>query len=197
MGLLALWLLRPALEASGMPLRARPWRTLGIGLIVLVIALNLFLVAFLLAAVIFAIGLGLNAIGLWPISIAFWMLSYSMIAIALTILVLFIAYGTKILVTYHFMAWLLSKTSWPRTTWMAVLALLMGTLLYTLLRSVPYVGWVIGLLVVAAGMGSAWLAYRQQPSIAAPQVATVQPKPASQLPKSAPVSRAPRKSTGK
>ena len=142
---------------------ARPWRTLGIGLIVLVVALNLFLVALLLVALIFGIGLGLNAIGLWPISIALWVLSYSAVAVALTWLVLFIAYGTKILVSYHLLAWLIGKTTWPRTTWMAVLTLFVGTLIFCLLRSLPYVGWIIGLLVIAAGMGSAWLAYRAAP----------------------------------
>jgi hypothetical protein len=161
LGLLAFWLRRSTLEASGMPLRARPWRTLGIGLIVLVVSLNLFPVALLLAALIFGLGLALNAIGLWPVSIALWVLSYSAIAVALTILVLFIAYGTKILVSYHVLAWLVNKTSWPRTTWMAILMLFVGTLIYTLLRSAPYVGWIIGLLVIAAGMGSAWLAYRE------------------------------------
>ena len=176
LGLLVLWLQRSALENSGTPLRARPWRTLGIGLIVLVVALNLFLVALLLAALIFGIGLGLNAIGLWPISIALWVLSYSAIAVALTFLVLFIAYGTKILVAYHLLAWLVSKTTWPRTAWMAVLTLFVGTLIYTLLRSVPYVGWVIGLLVIAAGMGSAWLAHREQPQTAAPQIQTALPR---------------------
>lgn len=194
LGLLALWLVRPYLEASGAPLRARPWRTLGIGLIVLVVSLNLFLVAFLLAALIFGLGLGLNAIGLWPISIALWMISYSIIAVALTLLVLFIAYGTRIIVAYHFVSWLFSKTTWPRTTWMAVLALFAGTLLYTLLRAVPYVGWIIGLLVVAAGMGSAWLAYRQQPAPAAPQV-EAPAKPVAQPAK--PALTAPRKSTSK
>jgi hypothetical protein len=125
--------------------------------------LNLFLVALLLAALIFGVGLALNAIGLWPVSIALWVLSYSAIAVALTFLVLFIAYGTKILVSYHLLAWLVSRTAWPRSTWMAVATMFVGTLIYTLLRSVPYVGWIIGLLVIAAGMGSAWLAYREPP----------------------------------
>ena len=108
-----------------------------------------------------------------------WVLSYAAIAVALTFLVLFIAYGTKILVSYHVLAWLVSKTTWPRTSWMAVLTLFVGTLIYTLLRSVPYVGWVIGLLVIAAGMGSAWLAYRQPPRTATPHVIAEPRKPAA------------------
>jgi hypothetical protein len=178
-GLLWLWLRRNTLETAGAPLRARPWRTLAIGLLVLVISLNLFLVALLLMAVIFAIGLGLNAIGLWPISIALWVLAYAHLFVGLTLLVLFIAYGTKILVSYHLVSWLMSKTAWPRTTWMAVLALFVGTLIYTLLRSVPYVGWVIGLLVIAAGMGSAWLAYRETPRGAHVQGVAGFPRPAA------------------
>ena len=69
LGLLGFWLLRKPLEASGVPLRLRPWRTLGIGLIVLVVSLNLFVVGLLLMALVFGIGLGLNALGLWQISL--------------------------------------------------------------------------------------------------------------------------------
>jgi hypothetical protein len=186
LGLLVLWLARPSLECSGAPLHARLWRTLGIGLLVLVISLNLFLVALLLMALIFAIGLGLNAIGLWPISIALWVLAYSAIAVALALLVLFIIYGTKILVSYHLLSWLAGKLQLRRTTWLAVLALFLGTLIYTLLRSVPYVGWVIGLLVVALGMGSAWLAIREKPAPEAPAPVVVMEPP-----------KAPRRPAGK
>lgn len=163
LGLLVMWRARSWLEESGAPLRARPGRTLGLGLLVLAISLNLFLVALMLVAVVFAIGLGLNAIDLWPLSIALWVIVYAHIAVALTLLVLFVLYGTKILVSYHFVAWLIGRTTWPRTTWMAVLILLIGTLFYSLLRSVPYVGWVVGLLVIALGMGSAWRAFRDAP----------------------------------
>jgi cytoskeletal protein CcmA (bactofilin family) len=159
-GLLILWLVRKPLENSGVPLRSRPWQTLGIGLLVLVITLNLFLVALLLVALIFALGLGLNALGLWQVSLALWVLAYSSLAIALTLLWLFIMYGTKILVSYHLVAWLMDRFTLQKTLWLDILALFLGTLLYALLRSVPYVGWGIGLLVIAAGMGSAWIAYR-------------------------------------
>jgi cytoskeletal protein CcmA (bactofilin family) len=160
LGLLGLWLLRKPLESSGGPLRSRPWRTLGIGLLVLVITLNLFLVALLVVAMIFALGLGLNAIGLWQVSLALWILAYSSMAIALTLLWLFIVYGTKILVSYHLASWLVDRFILQKALWLNILALFLGALLYALLRSIPYVGWAIGLLIIAAGMGSAWLALR-------------------------------------
>ena len=175
LGLLILRLARKPLEDSGAPLRSRPWRTLGIGLLVLVITLNLFLVALLLIALIFALGLGLNALGLWQVSFALWALAYSCLAIALTLLWLFIMYGTKILVSYHFVSWFMDRFALQKTLWLDTLALFVGTLLYALLRSVPYVGWGIGLLVIAAGMGSAWITYRNpsqppQPLPVAPPV---------------------------
>jgi hypothetical protein len=173
LGLLILQLVRKPLENIGAPLQVRPWRTLGIGLLVLVITLNLFLVALLLLALIFALGLGLNALGLWQVSLALWILAYSSLAIALTLLWLFIVYGTKIFVSYHVVSWLMGRFILQKALWLDILSLFLGTLLYALLRSVPYVGWGIGLLVIAAGMGSAWIAYRNsgqppQPLLVAP-----------------------------
>jgi hypothetical protein len=166
LGLLGFWLLRKPLEASGTPLRARPWHTLGIGLLVLVVSLNLFLVGLLLMALIFAIGLGLNAIGLWQISLALWVVAFAALAVALTLLWLFIAYGSTILVSYHVISWLLQRFVRASSIWLDLLALLLGTLIFSLLRLIPYVGWAIALLVIAAGMGAAWLAWREAASAA-------------------------------
>lgn len=159
-GLLMLWLTPRPLAAAGAPLRTGPWRTLGLGLIVLVVSLNLFLVGLLLAALVFALGLGLNALGLWQISLALWALAYAALTAALTGLALFIAYGVKALVSFHLAAWLFERFAPPKAFWMDVLALSLGTVVFALLRSIPYVGWAIGLLVTAAGMGAAWLAWR-------------------------------------
>jgi hypothetical protein len=168
LGLLALWLAPRTLQASGTPLRARPWRTLAVGFLVLIVSLNVFVLGLLLIALLFAVGLGLNAIGLWPISLALWFLSYSAIAVALTLLWLMIVFGTKVLVSYHLLSWLTARLGTARTLWLDLGALFVGTLLYTLLRAIPYVGWVFGVIVIAWGMGSAWLAYREsrQPATA-------------------------------
>ena len=114
----------------------------------------------LLIALIFALGLGLNAIGLWQVSVALWILAYSSLAIALTLLWLFIVCGTKVIVSYHFVNWVFGKFGLQKTVWLDVLIMLAATLLYSLLRTIPYVGWGIGLLVIAAGMGAAWKAWR-------------------------------------
>jgi hypothetical protein len=160
-GLLALWLAHKPLTRSGEPLRAHPWKTLGTGLLVLVITFALFAVALLLAVLIFAIGLGLNFLGLWQVSIALWAAAYACLALALVALWFFIVYGTKIIAIYFFATWVFGKLFNRQAFWMDILALLAGTVVYALLRSVPYVGWVFDVLVTAAGAGAAWLAFRE------------------------------------
>jgi hypothetical protein len=159
--LLALWQARKPLDRSGEPLHTHPWRTLGTGLLVLVIAFALVGVALLLAVIIFAIGLGLNFLGLWQLSLALWASAYACLALALAALWFFIVYGTKIIVLYFIATWTFGKLFHRKAVWLDILALLAGTVVYALLRAVPYVGWVFDVLVIAAGAGSGWLAYRE------------------------------------
>ena len=161
-GLIMIWLMRKPLDLSGTALRARPWQSLGVGLLVLVVSLNLFLVVFLVGVLIFALGLGLNALGFWQISVVLWILTYACLFIATTLWWLFIVCGTKIVVGFHFVSWVFEKFKLQRNTWLDIMAVLVGSLLFVLLRSIPYVGWGIGLLVIAAGMGASWAAYRKQ-----------------------------------
>ena len=179
-GLLAYWLARKPLQRSGEPLAARPWRTFGIGLVVLVVAFNLFIVALLLFVVIFAIGLGLNLLGLWQAALALWAVAYAALTVAVLGLAYFIAYGTKLIVAYLAVSWLFGKLTQRKAVWLDLLALLAGTVLYALLRSIPYAGWIIDVLVTAAGMGAAWcawqdsrLAQRQPQGMAAVEVKPV------------------------
>lgn len=171
--LLAYWLGRGLLRRSGEPLLARPWRTLGIGLVVLVVALNLFAVGLLLIVLVFAVGLGLNLLGLWPVTLLLWTLAYALLAIALLGLALFIAYGTKIVVLAAAAFWLFGLMTRRRAAWLDLLALLAGTVVYALLRTVPYAGWIVDILVTAAGIGAAWEALRgpagSQPAPARPK----------------------------
>lgn len=160
-GLLCLWLAPKPLVRSGEPLSARPWQTLGIGLLVLVVAFNLFIVGLLLFILVFALGLGLNFLGLWQVTLALWVLAFSALLIALVGLGLFISIGSKLIVIHLVASWVFSLFVHRKAFWVNLLALLAGTVIYALLRSVPYAGWIIDLLVTSAGMGAAWLALRR------------------------------------
>jgi hypothetical protein len=159
--LLAYWLTRKPLGRSGEQIGAAFWRALGTGLIVLVIAFALFGVAVLVAVLIFAIGLGLNFLGLWQISIALWVAAYACLMLAVMALWFFISYGTKIIAVYFASTALFALLFKRKALWLDLLALLAGTVIYSLLRSIPYVGWVFGVLAMALGAGAAWMAYRK------------------------------------
>ncbi len=159
-------------------MRTRPGRALAFGLLALVIAVGLFGVGLLLFVLVFAIGLGLNFLGLWQLTIALWIIAVALLALFLTALWLFIVYGTKLIVIYVLSAWAFDKLFHKKVFWMDVLALLAGTLVYTLLVAIPYVGWVIGVLVTAAGMGAAWLAWRESRRPAIVEAPALSPAPA-------------------
>ena len=159
--LLALWLARKPLDRCGEPPRARPWRTIGAGLLALVLSFVLIGVLLLVSVLVFAIGLGLNALGLWQLSVALWAAAYACLALALVALWFFISFGTKIIVIYVAATWVFGKFFHRKAFWLDLLALLAGTLVYILLLAVPFIGWVFGLLVTAAGAGAAWVAYHQ------------------------------------
>ncbi|MFN2120914.1 MAG: hypothetical protein ACK2T0_11015, partial [Anaerolineales bacterium] len=122
----------------------------------LVISVSLFGVALLLAALVFSIGLGLNAVGLLPLAVLLWVLSFSLMVLALSLLWLLIVYISKVIVSYPLVSWGGAALRLRWSAWLDVAGLMSGTFLYTLLRSLPYVGWVIAVLVVALGMGSVW-----------------------------------------
>lgn len=180
--LLALWLMRKTLDRSGEPLLTHPWRTLGIGLLALVIAFALIGVALLLSVFIFAIGLGLNFLGLWQLSLALWVAAYACLALALAALWFLIVYGTKIIAIYVAATWLFGKLFHRDALWLKFLALLAGTVVFTLLRAVPYVGWVFDILFTAAGMGAAWIAYRDSSKKPEPVREAIPVKKATQPP---------------
>jgi hypothetical protein len=165
-GLLLYWLARKPLERSGEPLKTRPLQTLAIGLLVLVVSFNLFIVGLILFVLLFALGLGINFLGLWQVTLALWVVGFSALFIAAVALALFIAVGSKIVVAYLAASLLFSLFLRRRAIWSDLLALLAGVVVYALLRSIPYAGWVIDLLVTAAGMGSAWLAWRNRAGMA-------------------------------
>jgi hypothetical protein len=175
--LLALWRARKSLDRSGEPLHAHPWQSLGTGLVVLVIAFALVGVGLLLAVIIFAIGLGLNFLGLWQLSLALWASAFACLGLAMVALWFFIVYGTKIIVLYLLATWIFGKLFHRKAVWLDILALLAGTVVYTLLRSAPYVGWIFDILVTAVGAGAGWLAFQAARKNREPVIQPVEAKP--------------------
>jgi len=160
------WLFRKPLNHTTEALRARPLPALGIGLLVLILTSNIFLVGLLVAGLLFVIGFWLGGLGLWDFALAFWALTFAALAFTLAALWFLVAYGTKLIVSYLAGNWLFEKLA-PKASLPPFLGLVIGLLIYILLRSIPMLGWVLGVLVTAWGLGACWLAYRKS---AAPAV---------------------------
>ncbi len=175
--MIALWWCRKQLASTAEPLRTYPWKSIGIGLLVLAGCIALIGLSMLVSVAVFAIGLGLNSLGLWQLTLTLWVLAYSALAAGMVSLWVFIVYGTKIIAIYFLAKWAFGKLFKSRSIWMDVLALLAGSLVYLLLLAIPYVGWIFNIAATAYGLGGAWLAYRAtvQKRVETPVIAEVNP----------------------
>jgi len=159
LGLIVIWLFHKPLSQSARYLRSHPLASLGYGLLGIFILANVTLVVFLVASLVFVLGLWIGFLGLWDFTLAFWLLSFSALGFFLASIWIIATYGTKLIVAYLVGVWLFEKLA-PKANLPKFLALAVGLLIYSLLRSIPMVGWVTGVLVTAWGLGAIWVAYR-------------------------------------
>lgn len=165
--LLALWLGRPLLDKSRRPIYARPAQTLAQGGGVLIAILNLYVLLVIIYVIFFTLGLGFAALGIWPLAVAIWLLTFCALLTLALVLWLFVLYGAKIVLCYAVFSSLLSRWNQVGGFWWSAFALLVGTLVYVLLRAIPYAGVLINLIVTAFGAGAVWLAWKQRDDLEA------------------------------
>ncbi len=160
-GLLGIWLFSSFLKRSAGKVEAKPLQSTGIGLLGLVISIALIGVVVLVALLILILGIGLGALNFWDLAVAVWGVGFTSLGLAFWLSLLFVSYGTKVIVAFLVGTLILRRFS-PRSLQYKILPLLLGLLIYVLLVWIPYIGWVIAVLVNAIGLGAAWLAYRDK-----------------------------------
>lgn len=111
-------------------LHRAPWMSLGLGVVLLVGLPILALVLFIAGLFVGGWWLGLIAAALWGIALA---IGYVLSGLSLG-------------------RWILARLGRPEVH--ALLALLLGLVILTLVSAVPYVGWLVGLLAVLFGLGA-------------------------------------------
>jgi hypothetical protein len=166
-GLLWIWLMPAQLTFASEQPRTRPWRSVLTGLVILLLgwfiallALMLFLAlaVFLFWASLpnlgFLVGsLGILAVGL--ASVVFW---------------LSIVYFSKVIVAFWLGRILFSRFM-QRYQQNSVGTLIVGVILFALLVSIPYLGWIASVIATMFGLGALWI-------VAFPRRA-VEPEPVS------------------
>ncbi|NLF02130.1 MAG: hypothetical protein GX601_14250 [Anaerolineales bacterium] len=165
LGGLALWLIPTWLNRAADQAWSDPLLSLGLGLLVLIVG---YVALFALAVLILIVSLLISLISVgglaWPvfgIGLAVWGLTF----IAFQLLV---SWGSKLVVTYLVGRWLLGRISRDQKP-SAVVALLLGVVIYVILRAIPILGWLVGAVATLIGLGAIWLliyrsARRTQPS---------------------------------
>ena len=166
-GGLAVWLLPSQLRIWADKVRRKPLPSFGFGLLAAIIFANATGVAILLAVMILFVGIWLGGISLWSLAFLFWGLAYSALTTVMSAFALTVFFGSKVIVAYMAGKLILSRLA-PRAAEYRILFLLLGVVLYILLRSIPTVGWIIEILVVLFGLGAIWVAFRDRRSTAPP-----------------------------
>jgi len=170
LGLLVLWLVPAQLIYAGEQARIKPWRTLLTGLLVFVIGWFAALLALLL---ILALASFLYWVSLPTLGFFTGALGLTSLGLALSLFWLSIAYFSKIIVAFFFGS-LLFKRFLPKYAHHRILPFLTGVVLYALIASIPYLGWLIAVIVTFLGLGALWMVSnsRKQPedqSVEGPQ----------------------------
>jgi hypothetical protein len=160
-GGLALWL-RPALiERPAEQLRRKPLPAVGFGLLAAFLAFSAIILAILLAALLLIAGIWLASAGLWALAFVLCGIGFPILILALVLLVLAVLYGSKVIVA-DLAGTLILKRLAPRAMEHRILPLLLGLVLYVILRSIPIVGWAVDAIVTILGLGAIWIAYRDR-----------------------------------
>ena len=153
-GGLLIWLIPARVNMWSERARARPMRAAGSGIVILITG---FAATVIFIAVIVGIAIGLDALTLGNLAFLFATLGLLAVGLAFFVFWLFAAYISKVIVAY-LVGRLILKRFAPRLKgrfW----SLLLGVFLYILVVSIPYAGWVIGLIVTLIGLGAVWLVY--------------------------------------
>jgi cytoskeletal protein CcmA (bactofilin family) len=159
--LLGFWSMPGIITRASGKLREKPLASLGTGLVGTLISFNAILAAILVAAIFTAIGFWLVFATVWELGIFIWATCLSLVVLFIILVCIFVFYITKATVAYT-LGTLILKRATVKSSWMKILALFSGLIIYVLLAGLPYVGWVIGILATGFGFGSWWLDYRQK-----------------------------------
>ncbi len=170
-GLLAVWLI-PAqtLWTSEQP-RVKPWRSLLIGFLVLLLGWLVALIALLLI-----LGLAFFLFWISLPNLGFLVGSLGLLAVGLAVVIYWfsIYYFSKVVIAY-LLGRLIFQRFMPKYAQYRVAPLITGVVIFALALSIPYLGWVISVVATMFGLGALWLVAFPHKAVAAEPVEVVKP----------------------
>ena len=126
----------------------------GVGLLVIVAAIPAFMLA---AGVIVLVGIILSFISLGGLTYPIIGLGLSALGLAGAVLIVLISVVSKLIVAY-LVGELIFKSFKVNLTggWQKALPLIVGVLIYVILSSLPFFGWLFNLIATIIGLGAIW-----------------------------------------
>jgi hypothetical protein len=152
-GGLAAWLLPVPFTGWAGRLRERPLASGGLGLVAYISG---FFGAFVMALLVLAIGFLLRFLTLRALALTFWAIGFSGLGLAFSTFILFVLFMSKVIVSY-LVGYQILKRIFPRAAGRKFWPLLLGLVIYVLLRSIPVAGWILSVIVTFLGLGAVWL----------------------------------------
>lgn len=154
-GALALWLMPGLFEKMVGRARTKTLPAAGYGLIVVLVGYAAAALAF---AVILSLGILLAIITLGGLASPVLGIGLGGLGLALSVFTFLVATGSKVVVAF-LVGQLLVNQAAPQAGNAKAWALVVGVLIYALARSVPFVGWIVGLVATLIGLGAMWLIF--------------------------------------
>jgi hypothetical protein len=171
---LALWLLPRTLKKTSDKAAEKMLPSAGYGFLALLAG---YVGAFVAGVAIMGVGILFAVITLGALSRVIFGIGLSSLALVFAVFMLLVNYGSKLVVAYLVGTRLLAQVA-PNAKNQPVWGTLLGVLIYVLVRSIPIIGWLIGLVATVIGLGAMWLLFQEwrnsrKPAAAAEVVETL------------------------
>jgi uncharacterized membrane protein YdjX (TVP38/TMEM64 family) len=142
-GGLLIWLFPNLLDNWANQVRKKPLAAGGWGLVAYIVGFIAHVIFFLLILV---VGISFAVVTLWGLAWAWWSVGFSSLALTFSLFLVAIAYISKIIVAY-LLGKLIFERFASRPDMRKPWPLLVGLVIYVLPCGIPYLGWVISLVV--------------------------------------------------
>jgi len=153
LGLLVIWLIPRPFNRWSEIARRSPLKSFGAGIVVIIIGYVGFAILF---ALVLALGIFLYVIQFNDLGGAVLGFGLPATAVAFGALNVFVAFISKLVVAFLF-GKILFERWYPKALAHNIWPLLLGLIVYLLIRAIPWLGWAVGVIVTLVGLGAIWL----------------------------------------
>ncbi len=169
LGALALWLIPDLLNKVINKATSEPLPSTGWGLVTVI---GGYVGAAILGGLVLALAIFFGVLTLGGLGRTITGVGFSSIGLVMAVFVLLVTYGSKLVIAFWAGKWSLEKT-FPQYAESKIWPLVLGVVIYVLLRAIPVLGWIIGVVVTLIGMGAMWLAFQdwRKPAVVEAEVA--------------------------